>query len=119
VNEIAGEALDKARALAVSVRQHDTGPNPDAPYAEVHARLNEIERLLDRHSHGDYHESPKAPKGDKQWTDRILSACVTLALIGIPALILMYGKLEAIQANQLNQQKQLDTLSGIVEKIRK
>jgi hypothetical protein len=95
----------------------DRGPNPDAPFAEVNARLNDIERALDRRI-GDYHESPKRPKGDSQWTDRIMSGCVTLVVIGIPSLILMYGKLQAIEANQVSQQKQIDALSSVVEKIR-
>lgn len=118
MRDVAQAAMSGLKAAMANLANlADRGPNLDSPFAEVNARLNEIERALDRRV-GDYHEAPKGPKGDSQWTDRIMSGCVTLVVIGIPSLILMYGKLQSIEANQVSQQKQIDALSAVVEKIR-
>jgi hypothetical protein len=82
---------------------------------DVRRLVSIIERLSDRPPSNDYNERPGKEK-ETSWTERILSACVTLVVIGIPALILMYGKLQVIEANQNNQQKQIDELKQMVQR---
>lgn len=60
---------------------------------------------------GSYNE---APKGDSQWTKWMVTVVGMLAVAGIGSAVGMYGKLSAIEANQISQQKQIDYLTQIV-----
>lgn len=61
---------------------------------------------------GGYHEAPK--QGPDAWTKWLVTVCGMLAVAGVGSAIGMYGKLAAIEANQINQQKQIDYLIQIV-----
>lgn len=99
VVEVAGHALDKVRSLA------DRGPKD---YAE-----SEFERgVRTGVRYGGYHEAPK--NGGSSWTKAILTIACGVALAGILGGVAMYGKLAAVEANQVNQQKQLDNLTQMM-----
>jgi hypothetical protein len=50
------------------------------------------------------------------WEKWIVTLCGGLILISIPAAVVMYGKLSAIEANQINQQRQIE---WIITEIRR
>lgn len=64
-----------------------------------------------------YEEAPREPR-DKgpSWKERILTICGTLVVIGIPALILMYGRLSAMEASLASLQRQVDQMQIIMSR---
>lgn len=60
---------------------------------------------------GGYHE---APKGEPAWTKWMVTVCGMLAVAGVGSAVGMYGKLSAIEANQISQQKQIDYLTQLI-----
>jgi hypothetical protein len=64
---------------------------------------------------GGYHEAPKhANGGNSSWQKWMMTLCGVLAATGILGVVGMYGKLSAVEANQVAQQKQLDTLTQML-----
>jgi hypothetical protein len=53
------------------------------------------------------------------WEKWMLALAGGLALMGVGGGVMMYGKLSAIEANQISQQRQLDSLSAIVASVRR
>jgi hypothetical protein len=98
---------DVVSALAGKVRTlADRGPKD---YAE-----SEFERGVKAGvQYGGYHESPKNG-GSSPWHKAILTIACGVALAGILGGVAMYGKLAAVEANQINQQKQLDNLTQMM-----
>jgi hypothetical protein len=61
------------------------------------------------------HQNYEKPEGTT-WEKWIVTLCGGLILISIPAAVVMYGKLSAIEANQINQQRQIE---WIITEIRR
>lgn len=61
---------------------------------------------------GGYTESPKS--GPDAWAKWMVTVCGMLAVAGIGSAVGMYGKLSAIEANQISQQKQIDYLTQLI-----
>ncbi len=57
--------------------------------------------------------------GSNAWQKWLVTLSGGLAVMGIGGGIMMYGKLSAIEANQVNQQRQLDQLSATVATLRR
>lgn len=106
VSAAALKAVDRAME-AVSAR----GPDPDYEDDQDIRRLASIiERLAQRPSGNHYSNGNGMSKG-------IASALWTLVVTGIIGVIVMYGRLAAIEANQVNQQRQLDAQGAKIETL--
>jgi hypothetical protein len=100
VLEVLGLVGGRVRSMA------ERGPDPG--YAE-----SDFERGMRAGArYGGYHESHK--QGGSSWTKAILTIACGVALAGILGGVAMYGKLAAVEANQISQQKQLDSLTQMV-----
>ena len=62
---------------------------------------------------GSYNEG-----GGSSWNKWIVPGLVTLAVMGVGGGILMFGKLSAIEANQINQGQQITELKAQVSELR-
>lgn len=58
-----------------------------------------------------YREAPKADP----WTKWMLGVCGVLTAIGITGAVAMYGKLTAIEANQITQATQVNRLESQID----
>ncbi len=64
---------------------------------------------------GGYHEAPKNLNGgNSSWQKWMVGLCGTLVTAGVIGIVVMYGKLSAVEANQVSQQKQLDNLTQML-----
>lgn len=120
IKDVAKAAADGMKAAMKSLTR--PGPDPDNEN-DFNERLNTVERRLERASYGDYHERQRDPREDKgpSWKERVLTICGTLVVIGIPALVIMYGQLSALKSTQdaqavllANQQAQINQLTQLM-----
>lgn len=94
----------------MSVRgDRERGPDPDAPLLGD-KDIDRIVRMAIK-----YGRQPHYSNGDS-WNKWLITLCGGLALSGIVGAVLMYGKLSAIEANQISQQRQLDQLSSTLRR---
>jgi hypothetical protein len=103
-------------AITMSIRNDkDRGPDPDAPLLGDED-IDRIVRLAIKYGG---HRSYNNGDSGNSWTKWMVTLCGGLALMGIGGGIVMYGKLSAIEANQVSQQRQLDQLAGTVATLRR
>lgn len=93
-----------------SEKEH--GPAPDYPLLGDED-IDRIVRMAIK-----YGRQPHFTNGDS-WNKWMVTLCGGLALAGIVGGVLMFGKLSAIEANQINQQHQLDQMSSTVATLRR
>lgn len=94
----------------MSVRgDRERGPDPDTPLLGDED-IDRIVRMAIK-----YGRQPHYSNGDS-WNKWLITLCGGLALSGIVGAVLMYGKLSAIEANQISQQRQLDQLSSTLRR---
>jgi hypothetical protein len=97
----------------MSIRnEKERGPDPDAPLLGD----EDIVRLAIKYGG---HRSYNNGDGSSSWQKWMVTLCGGLALSGVIGGIAMYGKLSAIEANQVSQQRQLDQLAGTVATLRR
>ena len=100
----------------MSIRnEKERGPDPDSPLLGDED-VDRIVRLAIKYG-GHRHYSNG--DGSSSWQKWMVTLCGGLALAGVIGGIAMYGKLAAIEANQVSQQRQLDQLAGTVATLRR
>jgi hypothetical protein len=105
------------RALQSGLRSVGMG-SPDRGPADYDAFADErrfYQRLL-REGTGSRNNGDG---GSNTWQKWLVTLCGGLALMGVGGGIVMYGKLSAIEANQVSQQRQLDQLASTVATLRR
>jgi len=94
------------------------GPDPDCDAQGDEDMRTLIKAFVDM---ARYAKRPNYSNGDgnNAWQKWLVTLCGGLALMGVGGGIVMYGKLSAIEANQVSQQRQLDQLAGTVATLRR
>ncbi len=104
------------RIWAAMHGQDERGPQDYAPWDdERRILINIIRKQTERGGGGNYVENG----GGNGWNKWMLTLFGGLTLAGIIGGVAMFGKLSAIEANQTNQQRQLDSLSSAVATLRR
>lgn len=111
----AQEVIDTTMKAVQSALMHARGPDPDY----VHER--DLKSLIYEAAKagaqfGGYHEAPR--NGSNAWQRWMLSLCGGLALAGSVGGVLMFGKLSAIEVNQVNQSEKIQELRLQLNELR-
>lgn len=104
--------LEKAR-MAMGMSDPERGP---ADYDAFADERRFYQALLRERNGGSRNNGDG---GSTAWQKWLVTLCGGLALMGVGGGIVMYGKLSAIEANQVSQQRQLDQLAGTVANLRR
>lgn len=115
-DQIVAMARRAANAMKSAGRRDPTrGPDPgfdEFEDEEIRRFSGLIERLAQRLSA----RSVNFNNGNGGLTKGAQAALWSLVAAGVCGLVVMYGKLSAIEANQVSQQRQLDALAALVSR---
>lgn len=98
----AAEWRERMRKKIRVIMQNERGPDDfDHTDDDIRRLCGILERMLQRPSGNHYHNGGGFPKG-------ITAALWMLVVTGICGIIVMYGRMSAIEANQVSMQRQID-----------
>jgi hypothetical protein len=102
---------------AMAMQDPERGPRDYPPWDdERRILINIIRRQTEKAGGGNYTEGSG---GDKTLLKWLLGLSATLVAVSIVGGVSLYGKVSAIEANQVSQQRQLDQLANTVATLRR
>lgn len=101
--------------------RHD--PDDSADYETHDEEVERLTRIIARVVSSKRIEVGGYQEGSSAWQKWMMALCGGLALMGIGAVVGMYGKLSAIEANQImqaQQQSRMQTqIDGLIQELRR